>query len=63
MNSVSILLRHHIDVALKDNTLHILATRSSRLADNDVSNLVLDGLKAMGNTPIIHIFNCKFLVL
>ena len=63
MYCVCILLRHHIYVALKNNTLEILATRCSRLANNDVANFILDSLKAMGNTPVIHILDCKSLML
>jgi hypothetical protein len=63
MDSVGILLRDHVDMTLKDYTLHVLATRGCRLADDDVSDFVLDGLKTMGHSPVIHIFHCKFLVL
>jgi hypothetical protein len=50
-------------MSLKNHSLHILASRGSRLAHDDVSNLILDSLKAMGNAPVVHIFDSKFLVL
>jgi hypothetical protein len=50
-------------MSLKDNTFHIFTTRGCRLADNDVSDLILDGLKAMLLTPIVHILYSKFLML
>ena len=63
MDCVSVLLRHHVHMALKDDTLHVLAARSCRLADDDVADLVLDGLEAMLLTPVIHVLHCEFLML
>ena len=63
MHRVRILLRYHIDVALKDDTLHVLTSRSRRLAYHNVPYLVLNGLKSMGLTPIIHILDSLGLFL
>ena len=63
MDCIVVLLRNHIDMSLKDHTLAVFITRSGRLADHDVADLVLDGLKAMRLSPVVHILDSKLLML
>ena len=63
MYGVIVLLRDHVDMSLKDDSLHVLTSRSGWLADNNVADLILDGLKSMLLSPVAHIFHRKFFVL
>ena len=63
VDSICILLRDHVDVTLKNHSLHVLTSRSRRLADNDGAYLILDCLKAVLLTPVVHILNRLLLML
>ncbi len=63
MNRIGILLRDHVDVPLKDDTLAVLHSRSGFLTYYYISGLVPDSLKAKGLSEIVHVLHCKRLML
>ena len=50
-------------IAVHDGRKHVLTSWSCWLADDNISYLILDGLKAMLLSPVIHILHCKFFML
>ena len=54
---------HHIHVTLQDHGLAVLHARGGRFADDHVACLIDIGVKAVGFTPVLEVFNHLFLAL
>ena len=50
-------------MALQDDAFAVFHTGGGRNADDDIAGIVLDGLKAVGNAPLVKIGNYFFFVL
>ena len=57
---VVVLLRHHVEVALKDDALAVFHARCGRLADNHVAHMVNNGFKAKLLAKVFGVFNDFF---
>ena len=57
VRGIGSLLRHHVHMTLHDNALAVLHAGRGGNADDDVPCVVLDGIKAVRNAPIIQILN------
>ena len=51
---VVVVLRHHVEVALEDDALAVLHAGCGGLADDDVADLVADGLQSEALAEILH---------
>jgi len=60
---VGILLRHHVNMSLKDNSLAVLHPLCGRFSEDDVSGFVNDGLKAVFLPELLHEFRHPVLLL